>query len=108
MKVYLKDYIEEIDNLLNNNKKITDDTIKKHLIKIGFFQHERLIHLIVTVLVGIGTLVFFGLGLILENVLLLVLTLITLVLFTFYIFHYYFLENSVQKLYEYYWKNKKS
>lgn len=101
MKRALLDYLKELEE----SKEIDEEKLLKN---IEIFQHERLIHLIVTVLVGIVTLIFFGLGLILENVLLLVLTLITLVLFTFYIFHYYFLENSVQKLYEYYWKNKKS
>ena len=48
MKKYLYDYIKEIDKLLDSNKDIKDDLIKKHLIKIDFFQHERLIHLLVT------------------------------------------------------------
>jgi hypothetical protein len=43
MKKYLYDYINEIDKLLSDNKKINEETIKNHLIKISFFQHERLI-----------------------------------------------------------------
>ena len=48
MKDYLYNYIKGIDLLINSNKKIDDDTINNHLIKISFFQHERLIHLLVT------------------------------------------------------------
>ena len=101
MKEALKSYLKELEE----SKDIDQEKLLKN---IEIFQHERLIHLIVTVLVGIGTLVFFSLGLILENTLFLVLTLITLVLFAFYIVHYFFLENSVQKLYTYYWDKKKS
>ena len=44
MKKYLYDYIKSIDKILEK-KEINDNIIKEHLIKIGFFQHERLIHL---------------------------------------------------------------
>ncbi len=101
MKEALKNYLKELED----NKNIDEEKLLKN---IEIFQHERLIHLIVTVFVGISTLILFGLGLIIENILLLLLSLITLVLFSFYIFHYYFLENSVQKLYTYYWDKKKS
>lgn len=72
--------------------------------RIEFYQHERLIHLIVTMSFG----VFFMLSLILcltqGGVGLLVLTLLFLVMLGAYIKHYYFLENSVQKMYLYYYK----
>ena len=64
MKKYLYDYIKEIDELLNNNKKIKDDIINNHLIKINFFQHERLIHLIVTLFYAIMFVLFGSLGVI--------------------------------------------
>ncbi len=100
MKEALQSYLNELEE----SKNIDQDKLLKN---IEIFQHERLIHLIVTVFVGISTIIFFGLGLIIENILLLILSLITLILFSFYIFHYYFLENSVQKLYTYYWNKKK-
>lgn len=100
MKEALQSYLNELEE----SKNIDQEKLLKN---IEIFQHERLIHLIVTVFVGISTIIFFGLGLIIENILLLILSLITLILFSFYIFHYYFLENSVQKLYTYYWNKKK-
>ena len=58
MKKYLFDYIKEIDNLLNDKEKISNDDIQKHLIKIQFFQHERLIHLLVTLFYALFTILF--------------------------------------------------
>ena len=62
MKEYLYNYIKEIDNLINSNKKINDDVINNHLIKISFFQHERLIHLLVTIFYGLLFIIFMTLG----------------------------------------------
>ena len=100
MKKYLNDYIKEIDDLLDSNKKITDDVIQKHLIKIGFFQHERLIHLLVTLFFGLLFIIFMALGTI--HYLIFVTAIIVLVLLMFYIVHYFRLENGVQYLYEQY------
>ena len=60
MKKYLYDYIKEIDELLKT-KKINEDIIHNHLIKIKFFQHERLIHLLVTLFYAFLFIVFLGL-----------------------------------------------
>lgn len=72
--------------------------------RIKFYQHERLIHLIVTMSVG----VFFMLSLILylsqSGAGLLILTVMFLALLAAYLKHYYFLENSVQKMYLYYYQ----
>lgn len=72
--------------------------------RIKFYQHERLIHLIVTMSFG----VFFMLSLILylthSGAGLLLLTVLFLVMLAAYIKHYYFLENSVQNMYLYYYR----
>ena len=100
MKDYLYNYIKEIDELLNNNKKITEDTIKNHLIKIKFFQHERLIHLYVTLFYALIFLIFVGLGLL--HFIFYIITVILLIFLLFYIVHYFRLENGVQYLYKQY------
>ena len=105
MKYNLKEYLKYIRNL-ETNKKIDKEEISDLLTNIKFFQHERLIHLIVTVFVGISTILFFGIALENELISFIILALITLVLFIFYILHYYFLENSVQELYKHYWNLK--
>lgn len=72
------------------------------LIHIRFFQHERLVHLIVTGLVAILAMLALLCGLVLPNPWIWVLFLILVVLLGFYVRHYYHLENGVQKLYELY------
>ena len=64
-----------------------------------YFQHERLIHLIVTVLFAICDFISFGLFVLTEKWNLLPLLLLVTVLLGPYIFHYFYLENGVQRLY---------
>ena len=79
-------------------KQMLDDM----LIQIGFFQHERLIHLIVTVTFALLTIIAIMGTLIVPQPALFALVLLLLVLLIPYIRHYYILENGVQKLYRYY------
>ncbi len=72
------------------------------LIQIGFFQHERLIHLIVTVLFALMTILVFLLAVTDFALWTGVLLLLLLVLLIPYIKHYWLLENGTQKLYQYY------
>ena len=98
MKKQIKEYLKE-----KKKKKVTKEDMLNH---ISFYQHERLIHLIVTVFVGTIAILFFIAALLLEEVSLLIIFLLLLLLFIPYIFHYYFLENSIQKLYLLYKENK--
>lgn len=101
MKKYLYDYIDEVDSLLNNNKsKINDDVISNHLTKISFFQHERLIHLLVTLFYALLLIIFMALG-ILSFMFYFIAVIISIFLI-FYIIHYFRLENGVQYLYKQY------
>jgi len=104
MKKYLYDYIKEIDELLSSNKKITEDTIKNHLIKTEFFQHERLIHLSVTLFYAIIFLLFMALGFV--HYIFFSIGIILLIFLICYIVHYFHLENGVQYLYKQYDKMK--
>jgi Flp pilus assembly protein TadB len=76
-----------------------DATKQDLLIQIGFFQHERLIHLLVTLSIALLMVIFLALMLLTEIWLLAVVFLILFVLLIFYFVHYYRLENGVQKLY---------
>ncbi|MCR4625488.1 MAG: hypothetical protein K5795_05920 [Lachnospiraceae bacterium] len=71
----------------------------EHTVQISFFQHERLIHLIVTVLFAILEFMSFLFVLIMPNIGTILLTFAVLVLLIPYIRHYYLLENEVQKMY---------
>ncbi len=69
------------------------------LTQIGFMQHERLIHFLVTMLFALLFLISLGILLLLPSAGLLLLTILLLGLLIPYIWHYYFLENTVQKMY---------
>lgn len=78
-----------------------------HYQRLAEFQHERLVHLIVTLFFGLLVLVFAGvllgvltLGSTVASLLAGLLALIVLVTELFYIAHYFRLENGVQRLYE--------
>ena len=64
-----------------------------------FYQHERLIHLIVTALFAVMEVICVATLLATSNLWSLALMVMILVLLVPYIGHYYFLENSVQELY---------
>ena len=76
------------------------DEINNHLVKIKFFQHERLVHLLVTLFFALFLLI--SLYLSLKESLFIIVVLILLVMLIFYVKHYFFLENSVQELYKKY------
>ncbi|MCM1144551.1 MAG: hypothetical protein NC318_00975 [Blautia sp.] len=78
------------------------------LIQIQFFQHERLIHLIVTVTFALLTMAAVLGTLFVPQPALFALVLMLFVLLVPYIRHYYILENGVQKLYQYYDKLAKA
>jgi len=69
---------------------------------ILFFQHERLIHLLVTLLFSILTFLSLSVFIITGFLPVIVLFLLFVVLLVPYIFHYYHLENGVQQLYDLY------
>lgn len=104
MKKRILNYLNTVNELLSHPAENTDwdAVIEEHLTQIQFFQHERLIHLIVTVLFALmttGTLI----GMVVSFHLSLVILMIPLLILLFpYINHYYLLENSVQKMYEQY------
>ena len=71
------------------------------LIQIEYFQHERLIHLIVTITFAIVTFIALAIA-IFGAPQAYILVLLLVVLLAPYIKHYYLLENGVQKMYTYY------
>jgi hypothetical protein len=104
MKNRMKHYLSYYEELTQKNLSPEEqaEECRLLLIQIRFFQHERLIHLIVTVLFALLTVITLLANLFLTEPLLLILSLLFLVLLIPYIKHYYLLENGVQKLYTYY------
>ena len=95
MKKELKAYIEKMSALIEKGE-ITREMLQSMLVCIGFFQHERLIHLLVTLAFAVMTV----LSLLMTVLMLFFLPLFVLflVLEVPYVIHYYTLENGVQKL----------
>ena len=101
MKLYLEEYINYVDDILNNNKKVNYRRLREeHLIKIKFFQHERLIHLLVTLFYALFCVLFVFLSII--NILFVIIDIALLIFLIFYVIHYFRLENGVQYLYKQY------
>ena len=67
--------------------------------QIGFMQHERLVHFLVVILVGLAFFLTMGFQLYFRTIGLGILCIMLLVLFAAYLGHYYFLENTTQKIY---------
>lgn len=102
MKKELTAYTEKIKVLLESGDEKTDWQSEREdlLIHIKFFQQERLVHLIVTMTFALLSLISIVGGFVYAP--LFALTVLFLALTIPYIAHYYFLENSVQRLYEFY------
>lgn len=105
MKKMINEYINFIEEKINT-KKIDKSLVEDLLVKISFFQHERIVHFLVTMLVGLITVILLVVNLFIENIFILILLFIFICLLIPYIFHYYFLENKVQYLYNLYDKIK--
>ena len=101
----LRALINEYEMLLSSDKISGDELdVKKQslLVHIQFFQHERLIHLIVTVLFAFLTVLTSIALLFIHEIVLAILVVMFIILLVPYIVHYYHLENGVQRLYELY------
>lgn len=100
MKKYLKEYINELESIIKTKEKISKEDIKNIETKINWIQHERLIHLLVTITYVIFTLIFMGLAFI--SYIFLIPFFIGIIFLLFYIPHYFLLEKGVQYLYKLY------
>lgn len=104
MTAYLKKYMDYIAHQLKscNSTAELEDILSEHKDKIAFMQHERLVHFLVTMMFAVILVIFMAVQFFTENLGLLLLVTIIIVLTAFYIKHYYFLENTVQKMYTIY------
>ena len=106
MREYMKEYIKEIDTKIKDNHKFTKEEIDDFLFKMKLFQKERVIHLVITL-----TYVFFTILFLFLTQYIFMMFIIFFILLIFdacYVYHYFFLENSVQYMYKQYDKMKNS
>ena len=100
MKKWCREHEEEVMAALNEGK-VTPKLLQEHEKKLAWLQHERLVHLIVTVMTVIVELFVLDLTL-LHPELGFAPALLMLgfaILLGFYFYHYFFLENTVQRWY---------
>ncbi len=112
MRKRILEYVKMIDEMLKKEESASqpfggsradaDEVINRHLTQISFFMHERLIHLIVTVIFAILTFMSMMFFIYCGEIMIFILTISLLVLLVPYIRHYYCLENNTQHMYEQY------
>lgn len=105
MKKYILEYMNITKSFIKDSlDKASIEEINSFVdemnIKIMHFQHERLIHLIVTVLFALLEVIGIVAMVVSPSLVMIILSALFLVLLIPYVFHYYFLENSVQELYK--------
>ena len=103
MKRYMTIYLQWLTRKLAQPETLTKEELsalrKEILVQIGFMQHERLVHFLVVILVGLAFFLTMGFYLYFKTAGLGLLCLMLLGLFAPYLWHYYFLENTTQKIY---------
>ncbi len=106
MNKYLKAHEEYIKQRLHEGagKKKYDwaGLLVYHKTRIEFMQHERLIHLLVTLTVAILLFIAMSIACSRPSLEVLVVMALLLILLIPYIGHYFFLENGVQRWYKLY------
>jgi ABC-type transport system involved in cytochrome bd biosynthesis fused ATPase/permease subunit len=108
MRKYFREYINFIAALIDevengdSTAEVFDTEFTVRFEKmLARLQTERLIHLLVTILFALLTIMTLGFLTVSPSLQLALLFMLFLILLIPYIEHYYFLENSAQKLYRY-------
>mgnify|MGYP005801259485 CR=1 FL=1 len=105
MREYMREYIKEVDKKISDNHKFSNEEIEDFLFKMNLFQRERVIHLGITLSYVFFTILFLFLT---KYIFMMFIIFFILLIFDgFYVYHYFFLENSVQYMYKQYDKMKK-
>lgn len=105
MKEYILSFKKQVLDFINERLEKAqvneiDEFLRCMEKKIEYFQHERLIHLIVTMTFAVMEIVAVSAFCISYNLALLILSVLFMVLLVPYVFHYYLLENTVQEFYK--------
>ena len=104
MTEYLTNYMKYVQERLEKctGAEELGEIMAEHKDKIAFMQHERIVHFLVTMMFALILAIFIAVLVFTSNIPVLILVTMILVLLMFYIKHYYFLENTVQKMYRVY------
>lgn len=99
MKSYVEKWEKNIEAAIEEGS-VTVELMEAHWRHIQCLQHERLVHLLVMLFVGLVVVLVLLVTLATPRPLLSLLLLILIGLLLAYIGHYYYLENSVQRWYK--------
>lgn len=102
MEKRIKAYLLLTEEWLQGKDKLSEQEREKYFVHLSFYQHERLVHLLVTILFAILTFLSIGIAIVGEYPAMYLVTAALLILLIPYIRHYYFLENAIQKMYDLY------
>jgi hypothetical protein len=96
------EYQKKIRKLLSSDSPSTNWNValETHLSMISVIQHERIIHLMVTIFVGVAMILTCLTTIVTGKPYLLLLDFPLIALFMGYIFHYRYLENTTQSWYK--------
>ncbi|GHU45663.1 hypothetical protein FACS1894120_0920 [Clostridia bacterium] len=108
----IREYKKELDTLLLQDDNGTDwlHVEKELLWRIQFYQHERFVHLVVSMTVALATVMSFMAIVVIAHgggtisFPHIALTILFLGLLAPYLGYYYMLENAVQTIYVYYYR----
>jgi len=99
MNKYLKEHEKYIREAMERPDADFEALAGYHKTQIGFMQHERLIHLLVTLAIALFMVLCAGISFIADERYFAAISAILLILLFAYIIHYYHLENGVQRWY---------
>lgn len=101
MGKYIKEHLKWIEK-----ENMSENDLNYLLNVIKFVQHERAIHLTITIITAIFFFIFGGIFLLEQNIITTILFIAFTILLICYIQYYCFIENFVQTLYKKYTKEK--
>ena len=101
MTKQIREYLAHLQEFLEaeHTRQEYAQELERLRVRIGFFSHERLVHMFIMLAFAIFFLLTLFQALTAGTVGVYILAVLFLVLLVPYIKHYYFLENSVQKMY---------
>lgn len=102
MNDQIKEHSKFIENEIINAKNFEDidNIFRLHNSMVQHFQKERSVHLLITLFFALYSIIFITLYVITQMIIFFIPSGLCFILLFFYIFHYYSLENGIQKLYD--------
>ncbi len=102
IKKYMKEHENKVKESihLNPGEEEFKNLKRYHKERVEYLQHERLIHLLVTLAFAVFLMLALIIMVIKPGLWVLLITVLILILLIPYIFHYFYLENTVQNWYK--------